>query len=82
MLAFDHIEAALAEANANLADVLTRLNVTDDPDLEAMRKRVADELADLDPKVLREQPKARAKAAKSATAILDAMKGLYGDASQ
>jgi len=69
---------SLIDNAANLADVLTRLNVTNDPNLEAMRARVANELADLDPKTLREQPKARAKAAKSATDILDAMKGLYG----
>jgi len=69
---------SLIDNAANLADALTRLNITNDPDLEAMRQRVADELADLEPKTLREDPKARAKAAKSATDILSAMKGLYG----
>lgn len=71
---------SLIDNVTNLADVLTRLNVTNDPDLEAMRARVADELAELDPKTLREQPQARQAAAKSATDILDAMKGLYGGA--
>lgn len=70
---------SLIDNVANLADVLTRLNVTNDPNLEAMRKRVEDELSDLDPKVLREQPKARQKAAKSADDILKAMSGLYGE---
>lgn len=63
---------------ANLADALTRLNVTDDPDLEAMRKRVAEELAELEPKKLRDDPQARQAAAKSADDILKAMSGLYG----
>jgi len=61
-----------------LADVLSRLNVTNDPDLEAMRKRVAEEIASLDPKSLRTNSQVRTKAAKSANEILDAMKGLYG----
>lgn len=71
---------SLIDNAANLADTLTRLNVTGDPDLEAMRERVANELADLNPKTLRNSPRARADAAKSATDILDAMKGLYGGA--
>jgi hypothetical protein len=69
---------SLVENVAKLTDILPRFNVTNDPGLEAMRKRVEDELADLDPKALREQPKERAKAAKSATDILSAMEGLYG----
>jgi hypothetical protein len=69
---------SLIENVAELADVLSRLNVTDDPDLEAMRQRVENELADLEPKKLREDSKARTKAAKSADDILRAMEGLYG----
>jgi len=61
-----------------LADVLTRLNVTGDADLEAMRNRVADEIASLTPDELRKNTKLRAETAKSAADILDTMKGLYG----
>jgi hypothetical protein len=63
---------------AEMVEVLTRLNVTDDPKLEEIRQRVEDELSDLNPDTLRKQPRVRARAAKTAGDILKAMEGLYG----
>lgn len=60
-----------------LCDSLTRLNVTNDSDLEAMRARVAKELTNIDPDVLRDQPKYRADVAGKADAILKSMSGLF-----
>ncbi|HET6495095.1 MAG TPA: hypothetical protein VFH61_07005 [Thermoleophilia bacterium] len=68
----------LIDNAANLSDALSRMNVTNDPDLEAMRQRVSDELSDLSPNTLRRSPRARREAAKSADDILKAMDGLYG----
>lgn len=63
---------------ADMADALTRMNVTNDPTLESMRARVSAEIAELNPDTLRTQPRARKLAVKSADAILETMKGLYG----
>ena len=62
-----------------IADVLSRLNVTDDPDLEAMRKMVEKDIAGIAPDVMRKNKPARAAAAQKADAILEAMRGVYGD---
>lgn len=67
------IDNALASA-----DVLGRLNITNDPQLEAMRKQVVDALTGLDVKQLREDQEARAEVAQKADAILSAMRGIYG----
>lgn len=60
-----------------LCDVLQRLNVTDDPNLEQMRRRVERELTTYDPDVLRDTPHVREQVAQQAQAILDQMSGLY-----
>lgn len=60
-----------------VCDVLRRLNVTDDPDLEAMRVRVERELSTHDPDVLRDSPVIRARTAERAQSIIDAMSGVY-----
>lgn len=61
-----------------VCDVLKRLNVTNDPDLEAMRVRVDRELAQYNPETLRVNKYVRQQAADKAQSILDAMKGAYG----
>lgn len=63
-----------------LCDSLKRLNVTNDPNLDAMRERVARELAAYSPDTLRENKGARQSAANKAMDIYDAMRGLYGEA--
>ncbi len=60
-----------------ICDSLRRLNVTGDPELEQMRVRVERELAMRDPDHLRHDDTLRAQTATKATAILDAMKGVY-----
>lgn len=61
-----------------LVDILARLNVTNDPDLEGMRQRVKTELTAYTPETLRNDPDVRQDAANKAQAILDAMQGLMG----
>lgn len=63
-----------------LCDVLTRLNVTNDPHLEAMRVRVATQLTSLSPDVLRDEPRLRASTAQRADTILRAMSGVLRSA--
>lgn len=63
-----------------VCDVLKRLNVTDDADLEAMRQQVESELSHYSPATLRENAYTRAEAANKAQSIVDAMAGLYGPA--
>jgi hypothetical protein len=57
-------------------DVLQRLNVTDDPDLEAMRQRVKRELTRYSPETLRDVPSHRQQTADRAASILTAMQGI------
>jgi hypothetical protein len=59
-----------------VCDVLERLNVTDDPNLEAMRVRVRRELTRFSPDVLRDVPSHRQQTAERAANILQAMSGL------
>lgn len=62
---------------SELCEVLKRLNVTDDPDLEAMRLAVQQQIATASPDVLRHSPNARQSTADRAQAILDNMKAFY-----
>jgi len=64
----------------DLVDVLARLNVTDDPQLEQMRVRVMTQLAVHEPQTLRDDPEVRQDTAAKAAAILDAMSAVYGGA--
>lgn len=59
-------------------DILGRLNVTGDPELERMRERAARELGSLDPEALRSDKGARADGAARAARILETMGALYG----
>lgn len=61
-----------------LCDSLKRLNVTNDPDLESMRRDVLERLTTFDPDVLRDTPKARRNVAAEADKILASMAGLMG----
>lgn len=57
----------------DLAGLLTRVNLTNDPNLEAMRKEVEDKLAGLDPQSLRDDHELRLNTAKEANQILKTM---------
>lgn len=56
-----------------LTDVLTRLNVTNDPNLEKMRQRVETTVARIEPQTLRDDAEVREATAKEAQKILDDM---------
>lgn len=64
-----------------LVDILARLNVTDDPDLETMRERVARELSVHEAATLREDGETRQETADAAAKILADMRAVYGGAS-
>jgi hypothetical protein len=57
----------------DLAALLPRLNLTNDPDLERMRQSVVDELTATEPEVLRTDVHARREAAEKANAIAQKM---------
>jgi hypothetical protein len=60
-----------------LCEVLTRLNLADDSQLEALRRRT-ELLASTEPQTLRDVPEVRADVAQQAQSILDAMTSTYG----
>ena len=60
-----------------VCDVLQRLNITDDPDLETMRTRVRKELTRYTADTLREVPSHRQQTADRAADILKAMEGMF-----
>ena len=60
-----------------LCDILTRLNVTDDPALETLRRQT-ELLAMSEPQTLRDNPDVRVSVANEAQSILDAMTATYG----
>lgn len=62
----------------DVCDALQRLNVTDDPNLEAMRVEVLSDLAMHDPDALRDDAVLRQRTAEKADQILATMQGLYG----
>ena len=67
-------------ATRDLVDVLERLNVTGDPDLDAMRDRVRRELAVHEAATLRADGDVRAATADAAADIMAAMSAVYGGA--
>jgi hypothetical protein len=69
---------SLIENARDLTDVLTRLNVADDPRIEALRQRV-EQLAQVSPEALRTLPFQRASTAKEADAILADMMAAFGE---
>ena len=60
-----------------LCDILTRLNVTDDPALETLRRQT-ELLAMSEPQTIRDNPAVRVDVAAEAQNILDAMQSTYG----
>lgn len=62
---------------AELCDVLKRLNVTNDPDLERMRVTVQHQIASMSPDTLRHSKIDRQQTADKAKAILDSMSAFY-----
>jgi hypothetical protein len=61
-----------------LCDVLKRLNIAEDPTLEAMRRQVEERLCRTDPEDLRDDSNARKLVADDAAAILESMAGYMG----
>jgi len=59
-------------------DLLTRLNIADDPNLEAMRRAVEDKLISHHPDSLRNDPDLRQDTADEARKIMDAMSVFMG----
>jgi hypothetical protein len=68
---------SLIENARELCDVLTRLNLTDDPKLEVVRQQT-ELLAATHPQTLRDNPDVRTDTARQAQSILDAMTATYG----
>ena len=60
-----------------LCDILTRLNVTDDPALETLRRQT-ELLAMSEPQTIRDNPAVRVDVAAEAQSILDSMQATYG----
>jgi hypothetical protein len=60
-----------------LCDILTRLNIADDPQLETLRRQT-EILAASEPATLRDNPDVRIDTANQAQSILDAMTATYG----
>ena len=60
-----------------LCDILTRLNVTEDPALETLRRQT-ELLAMSEPQTIRDNADVRASVANEAQSILDAMQSTYG----
>lgn len=68
---------SLIDNARNLCDMLTRLNVEGDPNLEAMRAEVADSIASQDPDSLREDDTMRSDVATVAEDIFNRMAAFY-----
>jgi len=74
------VRSTLIDNARNVCDILSRLNVAGDEQLEAMRVRVEKELAQLDLDDLRKDNTVRADTAKKARSIMDAMSAFYSPA--
>lgn len=61
-----------------MVEILPKLNIGDDQNFEKMRKQVEDELASLDPDLLRNSPRARENAAEDARELERRMAGYMG----
>jgi len=69
---------SLVENVRELAELLPAFNLTNDPRLDAIAKRIKNELCTEDAADLREHDQARAAVAKSADEIVAAVSGLFG----
>jgi hypothetical protein len=63
---------------SDLLDVMPHLNITDDPELDAMSQTVRDKLTKYDASILKEDKDVRKSTAKAASEILDAMAAYMG----
>jgi len=71
--------AATYEDAQDLCKLLSRLNFTDDADLEAMRSKAEQKLFKLHPEAIKNDPDVRRDTAKDAEAIMKQMAGFMGD---
>lgn len=69
---------SLVENIGELTSMLPKLNITNDANLEEMRRKVESKLAATNPEILRTDSIVRRETAKDAQALLDAMKGYMG----
>lgn len=69
---------SMLEHARELCDLLPRLNIADDPNLESMRQEVEGKLASLSTEVIRNDPTVRQGAADDAAAIMDKMRAFMG----
>lgn len=69
---------SMLEHARELCELLPRLNITDDPHLEAMRQEVETKLASLSTDLLRNDPAVRQTTADEASAIMDKMRAFMG----
>ena len=60
---------------ARLTEILPRLNLNDDPGLEAMRRKIQENLCSYSPDHLRKDKQARTQAARDAQSVMDSMAG-------
>lgn len=70
-----HFKDATLENVENLAMLLPKLNITDDPKLEELSKRIIDEITNVEAKELRESKETRDEVQKKTQEILDSMAG-------
>jgi hypothetical protein len=68
----------MLEHARELCDLLPRLNIGDDPNLENMRQEVEGKLASLSTDAIRNDPTVRQGAADDAAAIMDKMRAFMG----
>jgi hypothetical protein len=69
---------SMLEHAREMCDLLPRLNIADDPNLEAMRQEVEGKLASLSTEAIRNDPNLRQNAADDASAIMDRMRAFMG----
>lgn len=72
-----YLRDSMFEDLGEVCNVLGRLNLTEDKQLEATRKQVMETLASFDAETLKKDEKVRSEAAKQADQILKSMAGLY-----
>jgi hypothetical protein len=73
---------SLVDNVAELCELLPRLNVVDDPNLEKMRQQVERKLCANGPDVLRNNEPLRQQTARDASAILTALESMYSNVSK
>jgi hypothetical protein len=66
---------------AEMVAVVGKLNVTDDPELEKLRREVETDLCSVDPQILRDDPEKRVSQADKAKAVIKKMDGMMSYAS-